>query len=291
MLTLAGGPPSTVPSINPRALSFVEHPRPDPVLEELIADVLGSSSPHYGVVVKETVGGTGAEVNSAQSFYAASLFKLPIMVETFRQRALGKLGLDDIIIADWSDVAEDLGTFRGDVGEAFTVSELLDLMITLSDNTSAIMLLRTLTGVSVDRTMRDLGLVDTSVSDWELPTTAHDMSLLMEAIARGRAVDPVSSGEMLELLLRQTWRSRIPAGLPDDVLVGNKTGDWYDAAHDVAVVLAPHGVYVMAVLSDGGGSDATIVDLSRRVYEYYEGCWTGGTEDGGWETEDRLLAG
>lgn len=190
------------------------------------------------------------------------------------------------------DVAEDLGTFRGDVGDAFRIYELLDLMITLSDNTSAIMLLRALNGATIDRTMRDLGLRDTSVSDWELPTTAHDMSRLMEAIASGRAVDANASVEMVELLLRQTWRSRIPAGLPEHVLVGNKTGDWYDAAHDVAVVFAPHGTYVIAVLSDGGGSDATIRELSRRVYEYYEGCWPDGraTDDRRPTAPGRVLA-
>jgi len=77
---------------------------------------------------------------------------------------------------------------------------------------------------------------------------------------------------MIDLLLHQTWRNRIPQGLPDYVLVGNKTGDWYDAAHDVAIVYGPSGPYILAILSDGGGSDSTIVELSERVYEYYSGC-------------------
>jgi beta-lactamase class A len=268
----AGPVAAPAPTATGVATAPSTHPTADRALEELLNEVLGASAPHYGVVIKETRGGTGAEINPDQLFYAASLFKLPIMVEVFRQRSLGQLGLDDVLVADSIDLAEDLGTFRGDVGDPFTVHELLDLMITLSDNTSAIMLMRSLPGRAVDGTMRDLGLEDTSVTDWELPTTAHDMALLMEAIALGWAVDTDASGEMLELLLRQTWRSRIPAGVPEGVPVGNKTGDWFDAAHDVAVVFAPRGIYVIAVLSDGGGSDATFRELSRRVYEYYEGC-------------------
>lgn len=74
---------------------------PDPVLRELVDEVLGSSASHYGVVIREARGGTGIEVNAERSFYAASLFKLPIMVEAFRQRSLGSLSLDDILVADW----------------------------------------------------------------------------------------------------------------------------------------------------------------------------------------------
>jgi beta-lactamase class A len=106
----------------------------------------------------------------------------------------------------------------------------------------------------------------------DLPTTPEDMALLLETIQRGDAFGPDTSGEMIDLLLRQTWRSRIPAGIPENVLVGNKTGDWYDAAHDVAIVFAPSGPYILAILSDGEGSEVTIVELSERIYEYYQSC-------------------
>jgi beta-lactamase class A len=237
-----------------------------------VESVLGDEVDHYGVVVKDLRSSDTASVNNNKIFYAASLFKLPIMVEAFVQRDAGLLAFDDAIVATWDDVIEDLGTFPGDVGDVYDVSELLEMMITQSDNTSAIMLLRTLGPGAVDDTMASLGLTATSVLTHDLPTSASDMAMLLEAIVRGRAFGPNASRGMLDLLLRQTWRDRIPAGLPDDVPVGNKTGDWDDAAHDVAVVFAPSGTYILAILSDGGGSDSTIIELSERVYGYYTAC-------------------
>jgi len=241
-------------------------------LQELVETVLDSEIDHYGVVVKDLSSNTSVSVNADKIFYAASLFKLPIMVEAFVQRDAGLLAFDDVVVATWDDVIEDLGTFPGDVGYIYDVSELLEMMITLSDNTSAIMLLRTLGPGTVDETMASLGLTATSVLTYDLPTSAGDMATLLETIVRGRVFGLDASNEMISLLLRQTWRARIPLGLPNDVPVGNKTGDWYDAAHDVAVVFAPSGTYILAVLSDGGGSDLTIVELSERVYDYYTAC-------------------
>jgi beta-lactamase class A len=246
--------------------------RTDSDLQELVETVLDAGIDHYGVVVKDLRSNTTASVNTDKIFYAASLFKLPIMVAAFVQRDAGLLAFDDAIVATWDDVLEDLGTFPGDVGDAYDVSELLEMMITLSDNTSAIMLLRTLGGGAIDEAMASLGLTSTSVFTYDLPTSAKDMATLLETIVRGQAFGFAASNEMIDLMLRQTWRSRIPLGLPDDVPVGNKTGDWYDAAHDVAVVFAPGGTYVLAVLSDGGGSDQKIVELSKRVYDYYTAC-------------------
>ena len=244
----------------------------DTDLQSLIEDVLGSESDHYGVVVKELRYNSSASINPDAVFYAASLFKLPIMVEAFRQREARLIEFDNAISATWSDLLEDLGTFPGDVGDVFSVSELLQMMITISDNTSAIMLMRTLGSGSIDETMSSLGLTVTSVMTEDLPTSALDMATLLEAIQREQIVGRGRSQEMIDLLLHQTWRNRIPQGLPDYVLVGNKTGDWYDAAHDVAIIYGPSGPYILAVLSDGGGSDSMIVELSERVYEYYSGC-------------------
>jgi beta-lactamase class A len=50
------------------------------------------------------------------------------------------------------------------------------------------------------------------------------------------------------------------------VKVGNKTGTWDNATHDVAFVEAPGGTYVIAVLTDGSGGWAPIARVSAAVY-------------------------
>jgi beta-lactamase class A len=255
----------SIPTTTPRVLT------PDPELERLIRVTLGDGAGHFGVVVRDLQHGTAAAVNPDRGFYAASLFKLAVMYETFRQDASGRLPLHSLLTLTATDAAEDLGTLDLldlHVGDRLSVEDLVDLMITASDNTASSMLRNALGRQAIDQDIKALGLSGTSVVNPELPTTAADMAALLEAIATGRAVSKAASKEMAELLLRQRVRDRIPAGIPEGVLVGNKTGNWSNATHDVAIVYSPAGTYVLAVLSDIP-DDGLITELSRQVYEYY----------------------
>jgi beta-lactamase class A len=214
---------------------------------------------------------TGAALNPYRSFESASLFKLNVMHEAFRQRERGTLGFDEMLPITPAMAAWDLGTLSrwGGVGRRVSVEQLVEQMITLSDNTSANMLGNRVGWHRIDDGLRELGLCTTRTTT-PLRTTAADMATLMAAIARGQAVSSTASAEMEGLLLRQQIRDRIPAGVPADVAVGNKTGNQPDATHDVAIVYAPAGTYVVAVLSDLPWTSAPIVELARRIHAYRE---------------------
>jgi hypothetical protein len=108
---------------------------------------------------------------------------------------------------------------------------------------------------SIDRTLRDLGITTMTVSQVELWTTANDLARLMEVIYVGEGVSAAERSHMRELLLAQTVRNGIPAAIgaarDGSLLVGNKTGTWEGAQHDVAFIEAQSGAYVIAVLTDG----------------------------------------
>lgn len=237
---------------------------------EIIQDLLADRAEHYSLVLR---GPAGASVGFQPDrvFYAASLYKLAVMYELFRQRDAGEVGFDEELLVTEEAAAEDLGTLEPlgiDVGDAVSVEHLLEFMITLSDNTSAVMLQQRLGSQNVDLTMQGLGLQSTSVMTPELPTTASDVALLLSAIAEGQGVSSEARQAMGGLLRRQTIRDGIPAGLPEEVAVGNKTGSWFDAAHDAAIVWAPFGTYILVALSDAPEEGATIADLSRLVYNW-----------------------
>jgi beta-lactamase class A len=139
-------------------------------------------------------------------------------------------------------------------------------MVTLSDNTSAVAMLHRLGGATIDATLRDAGIENTSVNTEELPTTASDMARIMELIVRGDGVSESAKTMMRDLLLGQGTRTGIPQGVPREVAVGNKTGNWEGATHDVAFVDAPDGTYIIAVLSDGSWEWDPLVRVSAAVY-------------------------
>jgi beta-lactamase class A len=244
---------------------------PDSELESLILEVLGPRAIHYGVVVEHLERATGAGVNSDKLFEPASLFKLAVMHEVFRQRESGQLRFDEQLTTTARAATWDLGTLWrwGFIGQRVSIERLLETMITISDNASAIMLADRVGWRRVDQGLQELGMHATRT----IPppqTTARDMAVLLAAIARSQAVSVEASAEMKALLLRQTIGDRIPAGVPEGVLVGNKTGNLPNATHDVAIVYAPSGAYVLAVLSDLPWTPAPIVAISSAVYAYYD---------------------
>jgi beta-lactamase class A len=246
----------------------------DPILRRAIEDALGPDLEHTSVVVRRLSDGRSASVNGEREYYAASTFKLAILYEAERRRSLGELNLDDVIYFNVDDLSEDLGTldylsFEADGG--VRIQAALEAMVTYSDNSSAVALLHLLGGDAIDETLRTLGLTAMSVNTRDLPTTATDLALLMQAIAEGRGLSEEARDEARSFLMGQKTRDGIPAGLPWDMRVGNKTGTWEGATHDVAFVEAPGGTYVIAILSDKGWAWDPLQRVSGAVIDQ---MWT-----------------
>jgi len=101
-------------------------------------------------------------------------------------------------------------------------------------------------------------------------TTARALLTLLEAIAKGRAVDADSSRQMVEILARQKFNEGIPAGLPPGTRVAHKTGELVKVHHDAAIVFAPRPfVLVILVhgLAESKDSAALMAGIARRMYQ------------------------
>ena len=86
--------------------------------------------------------------------------------------------------------------------------------------------------------------------------TADDMARLLVALAKGRVAGPEATAACERTLRAQEYRNGIPAGLPDGLVIGNKTGWISGVNHDVALVRAPGMPPVgLAVLVSAPGSE------------------------------------
>jgi beta-lactamase class A len=79
---------------------------------------------------------------------------------------------------------------------------------------------------------------------------------------------------MVEVLSRQEWRDKIPAGLPPGLLVANKTGGVTGTSNDAAIVFTPSGrALVMVVYIKGlpersrGQASGAIASIACALYE------------------------
>ena len=228
-----------------------------------------------------------------EPFHAASTMKVAVLIELYRQARHREVRLDEPLtirnefhsLVDGSpfalDPQDDTETelYRA-VGETRTLAQLSELMITVSSNLATNLLMDKLgvdnirggvhglgaDGMNVRRDLEDGKAFEQGLNN---TTTASALLRLLEAIARGEAVDPESSRQMLAILERQTVNDRIPAGLPPGMRVAHKTGEITGIRHDAAIVFAARP-FVLVVLTRGASSpeagSALIAEITRQLY-------------------------
>ncbi|HYL27094.1 MAG TPA: serine hydrolase, partial [Candidatus Nitrosotalea sp.] len=97
--------------------------------------------------------------NAARSMPAASTIKLPVMVEVFAQLSAGRFDLQHRVTLEASDKDYGSGVLcDAPAGTTYPVSDLIEKMIDISDNTATNMLIRLVGRRNINRQMSELGL-------------------------------------------------------------------------------------------------------------------------------------
>jgi beta-lactamase class A len=234
----------------------------DAALVTRLDAVLAGLDGHVSLAIKDLGSGRGAVLEGDRELPAASLYKLPILYTVFD----AGLSLSEALPITEDARAYDTGTMELGVGESLTVAEALERMITLSDNTSAVMLGSRVGGPRINGTLAALGMDTTHYSLERMTTSALDMLHLLDLMARGRAVSPAASADMVHLLLRQRVNDRLPRLVPDDVQVAHKTGNLPGTVNDVGLLYSPSStVAIAALVSDTTDETAAATAIARAA--------------------------
>jgi beta-lactamase class A len=122
-----------------------------------------------------------------------------------------------------------------------------------------------------------LGYDDSFAVDQALDNmgSPRDMAALLAMIVQHQCATAPSCRLMLEILSQQEWREKIPAGLPEGLLVANKTGGVSGTSNDAAIVFTPCGAPLVMVVFWKGLSyaskqraDAAIAEIAAVLYEH-----------------------
>lgn len=93
-------------------------------------------------------------------------------------------------------------------------------------------------------------------AQWLGRTTAREMGALLEQIHNGDLTSVTSRNEMIAILRRQFYRSRLPQRIGSRVGVAHKTGDWPPyAGNDVGILYYEGGPTVVAVFTNQNRGD------------------------------------
>lgn len=251
---------------------------PDAGLQAIVDSVVGELPGTWGIAVKKLDTGQYAAFKGDTQQVSASLYKLWVLSELYRQIAEGTVSLDSSETVTAEDAYYDTltGELRLPAGSEVGLDRAVYLMVTLSDNTATSVLVRVLGADSISRFMSRNGLAS-SVFEWEGDgsplTTPNDMLKLLEMLATSRLVDAESSSEMVDLMLGQQINNLLPAGLPDDTQMAHKTGALEDLLHDAGIVYGESGPYVIVAMSselpDYGIAWDAMPILSEKVHAYF----------------------
>ncbi len=276
------------------ALALGQAPAPPATLEAQLRQIVSSSGAEVAIAYRTLDGRRQILIDADKPFHAASTMKVPVMIELFRQALARTLSLHDPLpirnefhsIVDGSPYALSEGDdsdkdVYAAAGKTLTLGQLCEAMITLSSNFAANLLIEKLGVTNIRHTVASLGgggmqvlrgVEDQKAFDKGLnnTTTARGLMVLLDAVAKGRAVDKRSDAAMIEILKRQKFNDAIPAGVPAGTPVAHKTGNITKIHHDAAVVYAPQP-YVLVLLvrgiEDQKQSAALMAELSKAVYE------------------------
>jgi beta-lactamase class A len=245
------------------------------------------------VAVRDTQTGTVLDLNGDRSFHAASTMKVPVMIEVFRQAALGRFTLDDsLLVKNEFRSIVDGSTYRIEddsddaiyerLGQRMALRDLVYQMITVSSNLATNLIIDFVDADSVQATCERLGTttmrVLRGVEDLKAyeqglsnTATATDLAVLLNALRRGDAVSPDADRAMIDVLLDQRFNAMIPAGLPEGTRAAHKTGWITRIHHDAAIVYPPQSEpYVLVILTEGiddeQASAALGAEIARTVH-------------------------
>jgi beta-lactamase class A len=118
-----------------------------------------------GVSVRHLDTGEYASLNGDKLFPTASVFKIPVILEFYRQAERGLLSLDEKIILREVDKVPGSGILK-ELSEGLEVSlkDLLSLMMIVSDNTATDLVASRVGFSNVNRTLKELGLTKTGIT-------------------------------------------------------------------------------------------------------------------------------
>ncbi len=201
------------------------------------------------VYCKNLVTGEILDYNGDIPMMAASVIKIPVLIETFRQIQAGMLKKDQLYVLEEGDKLPSCGCLnRMHAGLNLTVQDLYNLMIILSDNTAANILIRLLGGTEeINGSLAKMGyqtcrvnrlLFDPEASDKGIENyvSGREIGDMLEKMYRGKMIDRKSSEEMLEIMKSQRLKNKIPFYFQGCVPIAHKTGEDDGITHDVGII-------------------------------------------------------
>lgn len=237
-------------------------------LQRKLQVVANSFEGQSAIAVKHLKTGEACLIHADLPMPTASLIKVAVMIEAYRQADAGELDLNQKITLKEEDKVPGSGilTPNFSAGLSLSVHDAIRLMMAYSDNTATNLVVDQIGLTSTAKTMESLGFPNTKLHskvyrgstsfDKERSqkfglgsTTAQEMLTLLEQLHYGKLASQQSTQEMLTHMERCENEDRLPRYLPSRTKIAHKTGTVRTARTVAGIIDTPTGPLIVVVLT------------------------------------------
>ncbi|HEY6337818.1 MAG TPA: serine hydrolase [Candidatus Sulfotelmatobacter sp.] len=214
-----------------------------------------------GIAIEDLTTGQQFFLHENEVFAQASSIKIAVLAELYRQAQEGKLKLTDLYTVQGPDLVADSDIMNGLTPGVtrLTLRDLATMMVAVSDNSAANVLIDRVGRENVNAMLDSLGLPHTrlrrKMMDLEAAkqgreniSTPREMMTLLANLYHGKVLNKEMETDFFKMLStgKDSW---IPRDLPADVKVADKPGSLEAVRNDSGIVFVEGRPYVICVMT------------------------------------------
>jgi beta-lactamase class A len=218
--------------------------------------------------------GTTIKRDSETQMIAASLVKLPLIMNLYHAAELGRVNLDDEVVLTPNDLDPTFGDlYKQGAGTTKTLQELAELGLKESDNTATLAINRTIQGklTGAEESMPWLD-IDYTMVKGEAVVSAREYSSILKCLYFSCYLSAESSQHILDHMSESIFTDRLTKYIPSEVKVAHKIGVFnpQDVHSDCGIFYVPKRPYVLCLMLKGNEITASqkMADISKEVYDW-----------------------
>ena len=169
-------------------------------------------------------------VNPQLAMHPGSLIKVPMLITYLKEAEADPKVLDrKIVFENNANIPRQTYTSSAiQSGRSYTVKELLRYMIVYSDNNATSLLNENVNLTTFYRTFTELNLPQPNVRDRNYEITARRISKFFIVLYNATYLSRSSSEYALKLLNESEFKDGMLSGMPANISVAHKFGEWGD---------------------------------------------------------------
>lgn len=252
-----------------------------------IKDYVGKTNQKTGVYFEYLPTGVNIGVNDRDEFYRASLIKLPLVMRAYKLIEDGVIKKDEMLTVRRDLLDETYGDL-GKVGGGTTISfqEVVNLILTKSDNTAYNMLLDRVNSALKETERYSEKGIDEVYDFFDIPrsdldnafqVTPKSYSSILKSLYFSSYLTYDSSNEIIDVMSQSSFKDSLPKFIPNDVKVAHKTGTYEaddqnkNVHSDCGIVYLPNRSYILCIMVNSSNEKISfkiISEISKIVYDY-----------------------